>query len=183
LNFYLSDRTGNGAGLDPNIAVKIGGFVAGTYWFLMLIGRLVSSLISGKVSARTQLISVSSVALALLGGAIFSPSTTTVSMPVFTGSAFEMAVVPMSALLLVLCGLCTSVMWGTIFDLSVEGLGAATEKASGILMAMVVGGGIVPLLQNFVADKVSYMASYWVIFAGVAFILYFAVIGSRVKKN
>ena len=183
LNFYLSDRTGNGAGLDPNIAVKIGGFVAGTYWFLMLIGRLVSSLISGKVSARTQLVCVSSVALALLVGAIFSPATTTVSMPVFTGSAFQMAVVPLSALLLVLCGLCTSVMWGTIFDLSVEGLGAATEKASGIFMAMVVGGGIIPLLQNFVADKVSYMASYWVIFAGVAFILYFALIGSRVKKD
>ena len=74
-------------------------------------------------------------------------------------------------------------MWGTIFDLAVEGLGSATEKAAGIFMAMVVGGGIVPLLQNFVADKVSYMASYWVLAARVAFILYFAAIGSKVKKN
>ncbi len=182
LNFYLSDRTGSGAGLDPSIAVKTGGFVAGTYWLLMLVGRLISSLISGKVSSRAQLTFVSTLALALLVAAIFSPVTTKVSMPVFTGKAFEMAVVPLSALLLVLCGLCTSVMWGTIFDLSVEGLGTATNQASGIFMAMVVGGGILPLLQNFVADKAGYMVSYWVIFAAVVFILYFALIGSKFKK-
>ena len=183
LNFYLSDASDKGAGLDKETAAGIAGFVAGTYWFLMLIGRLVSSVISGKVSSKTQLTVVSSVALLFLLLAIFLGNSSWVSMPVFHGSGFGMATVPIAALMLVLCGLCTSVMWGTIFDLSVEGLGAATEKASGIFMAMVVGGGIVPLVQNFVADKVSYMASYWVLFAAVAFILYFAVIGSRVKKN
>lgn len=183
LNFYLSDASDKGAGLDKETAAGIAGFVAGTYWFLMLIGRLVSSVISGKVSSKTQLTVVSSVALLFLLLAIFLGNSSWVSMPVFNGSGFGMATVPIAALMLVLCGLCTSVMWGTIFDLSVEGLGAATEKASGIFMAMVVGGGIVPLVQNFVADKVSYMASYWVLFAAVAFILYFAVIGSRVKKN
>lgn len=183
LNFYLSDASDKGAGLDKETAAGIAGFVAGTYWFLMLIGRLVSSVISGKVSSKTQLTVVSSVALLFLLLAIFLGNSSWVSMPVFNGSGFGMATVPIAALMLVLCGLCTSVMWGTIFDLSVEGLGASTEKASGIFMAMVVGGGIVPLVQNFVADKVSYMASYWVLFAAVAFILYFAVIGSRVKKN
>jgi FHS family L-fucose permease-like MFS transporter len=122
------------------------------------------------------------VALVLLVLAIFLGNAFSVKMPVFNGHGFEMAVVPIAALLLVLCGLCTSVMWGTIFDLAVEGLGTATEKASGIFMAMVVGGGIVPLVQNFIADKVSYMASYWVIALCVAFILYFAVVGSKVKK-
>ncbi len=73
-------------------------------------------------------------------------------------------------------------MWGTIFDLAVEGLGAATEKASGIFMAMVVGGGILPLIQNFVADKVDYMPSYWVIICGLAYIIFFALVGSRIKK-
>ena len=181
LNFYLSDST-NGAGLNPSTAASIAGFVAGTYWFLMLIGRLVSSTISGKVSSRTQLSVVSAVALLLIVLAIFLGNSSTVSMPVFKGQGFGMVQVPIAALLLVLCGLCTSVMWGTIFDLAVEGLGAATEKASGIFMAMVVGGGIVPLLQNFVADKAGYMPSYWVLAACVAFILYFAVAGSKVKK-
>ena len=181
LNFYLSDAE-KGAGLDPSTAVAIAGFVAGTYWFLMLCGRLISSVISGKVSARTQLVTVNAVALCLLICAIFLGNAFMVKMPVFNGHGFEMAVVPIAALLLVLCGLCTSVMWGTIFDLAVEGLGAATEKASGIFMAMVVGGGILPLIQNFVADKVGYLPSYWVLVAGVVFILYFAAFGSKMKK-
>ena len=181
LNFYLSDPV-KGAGMDPSTAVAIAGFVAGTYWFLMLIGRLVSSFISGKVSSKAQLTCVSAVALVLIILAIFLGNSASVKMPVFNGHGFEMAVVPIAALLLVLCGLCTSVMWGTIFDLSVEGLGTATERASGIFMAMVVGGGIVPLLQNFIADKVSYMASYWVLAVCVAFILYFAILGSKIKK-
>ena len=181
LNFYLSDPE-KGAGMDPATAASIAGFVAGTYWFLMLIGRLISSTISGKVSSRAQLTTVSGVALLLIVLAIFLGKSAMVSMPVFTGSGFGMVQVPIAALLLVLCGLCTSVMWGTIFDLAVEGLGAATEKASGIFMTMVVGGGIVPLVQNFVADKAGYMPSYWVLAACVAFILYFAVSGSKIKK-
>lgn len=272
LNFYLADST-NGAGLDPLFAAKIAGVIAGIYWLLMLVGRLISSVISGKVSSRTQLTVVSSVALLLLLAAIFVPGKFSMNFNIDKTGTHAMAVdavvdlktatekaegvdpsainilkdyadkfdaqlsaakeegavssadleafksqkgalviadeglskavekvyetleadtrapfkqpanIPFAAILLILCGLCTSVMWGTIFDLSVEGLGASTEKASGIFMAMVVGGGIVPLVQNFVADKVSYMASYWVLFAAVAFILYFAVIGSRVKKN
>ena len=181
LNFYLSDPN-KGAGLDPSVAVSIAGFVAGTYWFLMLIGRLVSSTISGKVSSRTQLTCVSGVAVALIVLAIILGNSSMVSMPVFTGKGFGMVQVPIAALLLVLCGLCTSVMWGTIFDLAVDGLGAATEKASGIFMAMVVGGGIVPLVQNAIADAAGYMTSYRLLAACVAFILYFAVVGSKVKK-
>lgn len=177
LNFYLADSE-NGAGLDPQNAVMIAGVIAGIYWLLMLAGRLTSSVISGKVSARTQLSCVSAVALLFMVVAIFLPSSVAIPMTI-KGVA---ANVPVSAILLVLCGLCTSVMWGTIFDLAVDGLGAATEKASGIFMAMVVGGGIVPLLQNLVADKAGYMPSYWVLVASVAFILFFAVSGSKIKK-
>ena len=183
LNFYLSDPV-KGAGMDPSTAVAIAGFVAGTYWFLMLIGRLTSSVISGKVSARAQLTTVSAVALVLIVLAIILGNSSTVSMPVFKGvsEGFGMVQVPIAALLLVLCGLCTSVMWGTIFDLACEGLGASTNQASGIFMAMVVGGGIVPLIQNAIADAVGYMPSYWLLAVCVGFILYFAAVGSKVKK-
>ena len=183
LNFYLSDPV-KGAGMDPSTAVAIAGFVAGTYWFLMLIGRLTSSVISGKVSARSQLTCVSAVALVLIVLAIILGNSSTVSMPVFKGVAdgFGMVQVPIAALLLVLCGLCTSVMWGTIFDLACEGLGASTNQASGIFMALVVGGGIVPLIQNAIADAIGYMPSYWLLAACVGFILYFAAVGSKVKK-
>ena len=181
LNFYLSDSD-SGAGLDPKTAATIAGFVAGTYWFLMLIGRFVSSFISGVISSRTQLSCAAAVAAALILVAMFVPAGVSTSMPVFTGSGFGMVQVPLSALLLVLCGLCTSVMWGTIFNLAVEGLGSATALASGAFMMMVVGGGILPLLQNAIADAAGYMVSYWVVVAAVLYILWYAALGSKVKK-
>ena len=181
LNFYLSDSD-SGAGLDPKTAATIAGFVAGTYWFLMLIGRFVSSFISGVISSRTQLSCAAAVAAALILVAMFVPAGVSTSMPVFTGSGFGMVQVPLSALLLVLCGLCTSVMWGTIFNLAVEGLGSATALASGAFMMMVVGGGILPLLQNAIADAAGYMVSYWVVVVAVLYILWYAALGSKVKK-
>ena len=95
-------------------------------------------------------------------------------------AGFGIANVPVNAALLVLCGLCTSVMWGGIFNLAVEGLGKYTEKASGIFMALVCGGGILPLLQNYVVDLTgNYLVSYWVIVAGLAFLLFYALVGSK----
>ncbi len=184
LNFFLSDTTSRGGGLNPETATSIGGFVAGTYWFLMLIGRFIGGAIGGKVSSKMMLTFVSLVGLILVVSAIFSSTESTTSMPVFTGSSFEITKVPISALFLVLCGFCTSIMWGGIFNLAVEGLGKYVAAASGIFMMMVVGGGILPLFQNWLADHTSYMTSYWVIVAGLAYLLFYALIGCKnVNKN
>lgn len=184
LNFFLSDTSAKGAGLDASSATSIGGFVAGTYWFLMLVGRFLGGMIGGKVSSKTMLTVASGAGLLFVLLAMFLPISTTTSMPVFTGSSFEMTQVPLSALLLVLCGLCTSIMWGGIFNLAVEGLGKYTAAGSGIFMMMVVGGGILPLIQNYLADSIGYLSSYWVIVAGLVFLLYYALVGSRnVNKN
>lgn len=178
LNLFLADPA-SGAGLDPKTAAATAGFVAGTYWFLMLIGRFVGGSIGHKVSSKSMLAVASAVGMILVLSAMFSPVSTKISMPVFTGSGFEMTLVPISALFLVLCGLCTSIMWGGIFNLAVEGLGKYVEAASGIFMMMVVGGGILPLIQSGIADKVSYMASYWVPFLGLAYLLFYAAVGSK----
>ena len=176
LNFYISDTSAKGAGVLGN-AATIGGFVAGTYWFLMLVGRFIGSFIGGKVSSRSMMIITTVVGMILIIMAMILGKSTTVSMPVFTGTSFEM--VPVAALLLVLCGLCTSVMWSCIFNLATEGLGKYSAAASGIFMMMVVGGGLLPLLQNFIADNSSYMFSYIVPFVALAFMCFYAVIGSK----
>ncbi len=179
LNFYLSDATDKGAGILLNGAA-IGGAIAAVYWLLMMVGRACSSVISGKVSTRTQIIAVSSVAIVLVLAAILIPKSVTVSMPGYSAAnGFEMFQVPASALLLVLCGLCTSVMWGGIFNLSTEGLGKYTEQASGIFMMMVVGGGIMPLIQDVLAKSLGYMASYWLVIAMLCYILYYALVGCK----
>ena len=162
-------------------AEGIAATVAATYWLLMLVGRLTGAALGAKVSAKTMLTAVSVLGLGLVLGAMFLDPANSVNLPVFKGTeGFGVANVPVNAALLVLCGLCTSVMWGGIFNLAVEGLGKYTEKASGIFMAMVCGGGILPLLQNGIVDWTgSYLTSYWVIVAGLAFLLYYALIGSK----
>ena len=182
LNFFLADSD-KGAGLDPATAASIAGSVAAMYWLLMLCGRFISSFISGKVSSKMQLGVTSAAAIVFVIIAMFT-SEVSVTMPVLKSltEGFAFMTLPLSALFLVLCGLCTSVMWGTIFNLSVEGLGKKSAAASGLFMAMVVGGGVLPLIQNAIADAASYMVSYWVIVAALAYILWFAVVGSKVKN-
>ena len=132
-------------------AEAIAGTVTATYWLLMLVGRLVGAAVGSKVSAKAMLTFVSVLGIILVAGAMFLNPATTVNLPVFKGTeGFGMALVPINAALLVLCGLCTSVMWGGIFNLAVEGLGKYTEKASGIFMALVCGGGILPLCKTII---------------------------------
>lgn len=177
LIFYLSDSAASGI---TEGATAVAGAVAAVYWLLMLVGRLSSSLISGAVSSRTQLMVTSATAIVFILLAIFLPSSIRISMPSYSvTTGFAMAQVPISALFVVLCGLCTSIMWGGIFNLAVEGLGKYTAQASGIFMMMVVGGGIMPLIQEKIATSVGYMASYWLVIAMLAYLLYYAIAGSK----
>ena len=162
-------------------AEGIAATVAATYWLLMFFGRLLGAALGAKVSAKAMLTSVSLIGMALVLGAMMLNPEISVNLPVFKGTdGFGMAQVPINAALLVLCGLCTSVMWGGIFNLAVEGLGKYTERASGIFMALVCGGGILPLLQNGIVDWTNnYLVSYWVIVAGLAYLLFYALVGSK----
>jgi FHS family L-fucose permease-like MFS transporter len=229
LNFYLADSTAKGAGILIN-GGAIGGAIAAIYWLFMLVGRAVSSAISGKVSSRTQLTVVSTTAIILIAVAMFIPKNVGVKIPSIIydpvektseilknvdvpedqvkmivanpssvdltqyadklekeanlkpsdiPGSLQVPEVPVSAFLLILCGLCTSVMWGGIFNLATEGLGKYTAAASGIFMMMVVGGGILPLIQNGVADISNYMISYLVPIVGLVYLLYYALIGCK----
>lgn len=185
LNFYISDTTASGAWTSGVAnAAAIGGFVAGTYWLLMLAGRFIASFIGAKVSSRVMMMFTNACGMILILAAILTPKSVTTSMPLFTGSSFQMTTVPLSALLLVLCGLCTSIMWSSIFNLATEGLGKYTAQASGIFMMMVVGGGIMPLIQNFIADHAGYMMSYIVPLLSMCYMFIYAVAGCKnVNKN
>ena len=167
-NLYMTDVNG------LNIAAGAAGSLVGAYWFLMLIGRLVGGFVGGKVSSRVMTAAVCGTAIFFLLCAMFLPKSMTMTL---LG-----ATVPVSILFFVLCGLCTSVMWGAIFNLAVEGLGKYTSIASGLFMVMVCGGGILPLVQGAVADAAGYINSYWVLVAALAYMFWFAVSGSKVKK-
>lgn len=163
--------------LKGSLGFGVAGFIAGLYWLLMLVGRFIGSAIGGKVSSKAMVASVSAAAIVLIIAAMILGDTITI--PFIGDWTFAIVNIPIAALLLVLCGLCTSIMWGCIFNLAVEGLGKYTAKASGIFMMMVVGGGIVPLIQSAVAGQFGEMISYIVPLVGVIYILYYALLGSK----
>jgi FHS family L-fucose permease-like MFS transporter len=176
-----SDIANHGLGMDATIA----GFVVGTYWFLMMIGRIVGASLGAKFSSKAMLSVAAGLGLVFVFLGIMLPATITINMPVFQSNlSFGWAEVPVGIAFWILCGLCTSVMWGGIFNLAVEGLGKYTEAASGLFMVMVCGGGIIPLIQGQVADMSNYTTSYWVMFLCMGYMLFYALIGSKnVNKN
>jgi FHS family L-fucose permease-like MFS transporter len=114
---------------------------------------------------------------------MFAPETTPLNLPVLKSeggvTSFGLVEVPMNAIFFVLVGLCTSIMWGAIFNLAVEGLGKYVAAASGIFMTLVCGGGILPLIQGKIADEAGYMPSYWLVVALLAYLFFYAVAGSK----
>lgn len=162
-NLYMSN--------NPAVGAAIAGTIVGFYWLMMLFGRLIGGSIGNKVSSKMMLTIVSSLGIALLLGVMFIPESAAI--------AFRGVQLPVSMVLMVFCGLCTSIMWGAIFNLAAEGLGKYTPAASGIFMALVCGGGIIPFLQGLVADSIGYIGSYVVTVAALAYILYYALVGSK----
>lgn len=158
------------SGLDW-VGPALAGTMVGGYWLCMLIGRLFGSAFGGKISSRVMLSTTSIVAILFLLCVIFIPETTVVKL--FGQS------LPLSLVFMLLCGLCTSIMWGSIFNLAAEGLGKYTAPASGIFMTLVCGGGIIPFIQNAIADKVGSLQSYWVLIACLIYLVFYALVGSK----
>ena len=139
-------------------AATIGGLMAGSYWFLMLIGRTIGAFIGGKISSRILMTFTTFVAICLI---IVGTMTTGVASKMFVldffhklsadGSVIQIVDVPLTAVLFAICGLMTSIMWPSTFNLATEKLGKYTAAASGLFMVMVVGGGILPLIQSTLA--------------------------------
>ncbi len=179
----LEGRDTAGLGIGAGIA----GGVVGFYWLLMLVGRLFGAGFGHKISSKSMLSTASFIGLILVLLAIFWPEKTLMSMPTFRVTAgvlkFGLVPVPIKFFFLALVGLCTSIMWGAIFNLAVEGLGKYLAAASGIFMVLVCGGGILPAIQGWLADVSNYQMSYWLIIAGLAYLLFYALIGSKVTKR
>lgn len=174
-NLYM---TSDGIGISAAVA----GTVVGMYWLLMLCGRLIGGVIGGKVSSKAMMAFVSSLAIVFLLLGMFLPMTYVKFPTINADLSFGLADIPLGVVFFVLCGLCTSVMWGSIFNLAVEGLGKYTSIASGLFMVMVCGGGVLPVIQGAVADAFNYIDSYWVLIVALVYLLWFALSGSKVSK-
>ncbi len=177
------DAATPGVGMDAGIAATM----AAMYWLLMMVGRFLGGIVAGKVSSRVLVTIVATVSILLVLVGMFAPVNTTMTAYGFNGAegSFVAAEVPVGVFALILVGLCTSVMWGGIFNMAVEGLGKYTSIASGAFMTMVCGGGILIPFQGWVADFThSFNMSYWVVVVCAVYLVFYALIGSKnVNKN
>ena len=160
---------------EVGISAGVAGTVVGMYWLLMLCGRLLGGVIGGKVSSKVMMTVVSTVAIVFILIGMFLPETFVKFPAISSDLSFSMVDIPRGVVFFVLCGLCTAVMCGEIFNLAVEGLGKYTSIASGLFMVMVCGGGVLPVIQGAIADKAGFIDSYWVLVIALAYLLVFAV--------
>lgn len=168
------------------MTATIAGGIVAIYWFLMLIGRLIGGMIGAKISSRTQVTVCATMSIILILLGMFLPKDITFQMPGIDWDDMEIlwGETPISVLFFILVGLFTSVMWGGIFNMAVEGLGKYTSVASGLFMTMVFGGALLVPLQGWTADIFqSYILSFIIPLACAAYILFYALIGSRISKK
>ncbi len=179
--YILQYLTSPEVGMDASIV----GLIVAVYWLMMLVGRFVGGVIGEKISSRTMITAASTLTLVLVGFGMFAPADVTVNVPGIDWAKLELiwAEVPVGIFAFLLVGLCTSVMWGGIFNMAVEGLGKYTAVASGIFMTMVFGCAVMVAIQGYIADITDYMTSYWVVMGCAAYILYYALVGSKIVKK
>ena len=175
ISYLQSDAVGVTAG--------VAALIASVYWFMMFIGRSIGGAIGGKISSRVMVSAVAVAAIVLIALGMFLPESIKMSVPGINWASLELiwVKVPAGVAAFILVGLCTSVMWGGIFNMAVEGLGKYTAAASGIFMTMVFGCAIMVAVQAYLYDIIG-LYSYIVPLACAAYILFYDLIGSKVKK-
>lgn len=115
--------------------------VLSIYWGGLMVGRLFGSILLRKIKVRTAMVFCSGMAMLFL----------IVSLLINN---------EVSIILMLLCGFCNSIMWGSIFNLASEDLGEHTKRASGIICTFAIGGAILPplmgaLQQSFGTDALT----------------------------
>ena len=169
---------------ELGISAATAGLIVAVYWLMMLFGRFIGGAIGSKVSSRAMITTVSIATIALVLYGMFAPAEL-VEVPGIDWGNMEViwAKVPTGIFAFLLVGLCTSVMWGGIFNMAVEGLGKYTAVASGIFMTMVFGCAVMLAIQAQVAEMTDYMTSYWVVIFCAAYLLFYALVGSKPAKK
>lgn len=131
------------------------------YWGGAMVGRFVGSALLQKLRAD-RLLGFNAIAAAIL-----------VIISILTFGHVAMWS-------LILVGLFNSVMFPSIFTLAIEGLGPLTGEGSGLLVAAIVGGAVIPELQGILADHIGIHHAFFLPVICYVYIIFYALrIASR----
>jgi len=168
--FYVGGEVAIGSLMVNYLSLpKIGGIseqqaahFLGAYWFLAMVGRFAGSVLLAKFSPNKLLAGFAAMNMLLLVTTMASSG-------------------PLAMYSLVSIGLFNSIMFPTIFALSIERLGPLTNKGSSLLIMAIVGGALVPFLQGLLADRIGLQPSFVLPLLCYAYVVFFGVSGSRLQ--
>jgi FHS family L-fucose permease-like MFS transporter len=146
-----------------NISEQAAAGLLSFYWGGAMVGRFIGSALQQKIAAN-KILGVAALVAALL---------VICSMLTFGHVAMWT---------IIAVGLFNSVMFPTIFTLGIEGLGPLTGDGSGLLVAAIVGGAIIPELQGIIADRIGIHHAFFLPILCYIYIAYFAFVGSQKKQ-
>jgi FHS family L-fucose permease-like MFS transporter len=86
-----------------------------------------------------------------------------------------------SVLAIVLVGFFNSIMFPTIFALSLKNLGPLTKRASSLLVMAIIGGALIPAVMGRISDASNIQLAFAVPLLCYVYVIYFAVAGYRPK--
>lgn len=144
-----------------NLTLQEGATFVTYYWGGAMVGRFIGSLLQQKIRPGT-----------LLGIAALVAGTLVCASMLTFGHVAMWSIIAV--------GLFNSIMFPTIFALSIEGLGPLTADGSAMLVAAIVGGAIIPLAQGAIADRIGIHHAF---FLPVICYLYIAFFGFRGSKH
>lgn len=134
------------------------------YWYIVcVIIQIIAFFLSKDKPARTLMIFGTFGVIAMLIGLF---STGTIAIYAFLSG-----------------GLACSIMWPSIFSLSIIGLGKYTSQGSAFLVMMILGGGIIPPLQGKLSDIIGIHQSYIVAVVCFAYLTLFAILVKGLLKK
>jgi MFS transporter, FHS family, L-fucose permease len=155
VNYFSQADIGN---LPEKVAA---GFVS-FYWGGAMVGRFIGSALQQKIKPN-KVLGVAAIMSALL-----------VCASILTHGHVAMWTI-------IAVGLFNSVMFPTIFTLAIEGLGPLTGDGSGLLVAAIVGGAIIPEIQGVLADRIGIQHAFFIPVLCYLYILFYGFVGSRRK--
>jgi FHS family L-fucose permease-like MFS transporter len=147
-----------------NVSEKVAAGFVSFYWGGAMVGRFIGSALQQKIKPN-KVLGVAAVMAALL-----------VCLSMLT-----LGHVAMWSIIAV--GLFNSVMFPTIFTLAIEGLGPLTGDGSGLLVAAIVGGAIIPELQGLLADRIGIHHAFFIPVLCYLYIMFYGFVGSRRKTG
>jgi FHS family L-fucose permease-like MFS transporter len=134
------------------------------YWFLAMVGRFIGAGLQ-QIIAANKILGIAAIVAALL---VITSMLTFGHVAMWT---------------IIAVGLFNSVMFPTIFTLAIEGLGPLTGDGSGLLVAAIIGGAIIPELQGLIADRIGIHHAFFLPILCYMYIAYYGFVGSQKKES